>query len=122
MTDFHSHVIPRVDDGSRSSAMSIEMLKAMKNRYMSEEQFEEIRRLIDILFDTLESSGAKTFTEIYADKWNYYNAIRKAVVKLAPEQLSVLFDVAGQFLAAGKEVIMEDRKSGDVKQDPDTDQ
>ena len=30
MTDFHSHVIPRVDDGSRSSAMSIDMLKAMK--------------------------------------------------------------------------------------------
>ena len=32
MTDFHSHVIPRVDDGSRSSAMSIEMLRRMKEQ------------------------------------------------------------------------------------------
>ncbi len=35
MTDFHSHVIPRVDDGSRSSAMSIEMLKFMKSQSVS---------------------------------------------------------------------------------------
>ncbi len=32
MTDFHSHVIPRADDGSRSSAMSIEMLRRMKEQ------------------------------------------------------------------------------------------
>ncbi len=32
MTDFHTHVIPRVDDGSRSTAMSIEMLRQMKEQ------------------------------------------------------------------------------------------
>lgn len=35
MTDFHCHVIPRVDDGSRSSAMSTEMLRRMKEQGVS---------------------------------------------------------------------------------------
>ena len=35
MIDFHSHVIPRVDDGSRSSAMSTEMLRRMKDQGIS---------------------------------------------------------------------------------------
>ena len=35
MTDLHSHVIPRVDDGSRSSAMSTEMLRRMKEQGVS---------------------------------------------------------------------------------------
>ncbi len=109
------------EQAEKQTSMSL-MLDRTLDEWTMRLDNEQKKNFIDILFDTLESSGAKTFTEIYADKWNYYNAIRKAVVKLAPEQLSVLFDVAGQFLAAGKEVIMEDRKSGDVKHDPDTDQ
>ena len=29
--DFHSHILPKIDDGSKSTAMSLEMLQRMKN-------------------------------------------------------------------------------------------
>ena len=57
------------------------MLKAMKNRYMSEEQFEEIRRLIDILFDNriMMYTDANRFVRSLTILQNSMNEIQKAI-------------------------------------------
>ena len=39
-----------ISEDSFYEILSQRMLRAMKDRYMSEEQFEEIRKLIDVLF------------------------------------------------------------------------
>lgn len=69
------------------------------------------RRFVDIVFDTLEATGAKTFSQINSDKWTYYNAIAKAAMKLAPDQVGTVLAVLGQLLSVGKEVIMNERKA-----------
>ena len=69
------------------------------------------QKFVNIVFDTLESTGAKTFSQINADKWTYYNAIAKAAMKLAPDQVGTIVEVLRQLLSAGKEVLISERKS-----------
>lgn len=68
------------------------------------------KKFVDIVFDTLESTGAKTFTQINSDKWTYYNAIVKAAMKLAPDQVGTVVEVVGQLLSVSKEVILGGKK------------
>ena len=69
------------------------------------------QKFVNIVFDTLESTGAKTFSQINSDKWTYYNAIVKAAMKLAPDQVGTIVDVLRQLLSVSKEVLINERKT-----------
>ncbi len=69
------------------------------------------RKFVNIVFDTLEATGAKTFSQINSDRWTYYNAIAKAAMKLEPDQVGTVLEVLKQLLSAGREVLKSERKT-----------
>lgn len=101
----------------KQSSVSLRLDK-MFDEWLSKLNIGQREKFVNIVFDTLESSGAKTFTEINADKWTYYNAIWKAATKLAPEQIGTLIEVMGQLVRAGRDVLFDEQKLIRLEKNP----
>ncbi|MDO4805066.1 MAG: DUF2974 domain-containing protein [Lachnospiraceae bacterium] len=93
----------------RQSSVSVHMDKVL-DEWLVRLNARQREDFVNIVFDTLESSGAKTFTEINANKWTYYNAIWKAATRLAPEQIGTLLEVMGEFVRVGREIIRDEKR------------
>lgn len=93
----------------KQSSTSI-LLDQMLDEWLRRLDIDKKRKFVDIVFDTLEATGAETFAQINSNKWTYYNAIAKAATKLAPDQVGTILEVLGQLLSAGKHVLINDRK------------
>lgn len=102
----------------RQSSTSL-LLDRMLDEWLKRLDLDKKRRFVDIVFDTIEASGALTFTQINSDKWTYYNAIGKAAMKLAPDQVGTVLEVLKQLLSAGKDVLMSEKKQKESEQEDD---
>ena len=64
--------------------------------------------LVEVIFDTMDASGALTFTELKANKISSYKAIFKALLDIEPDLQKEVLQTAGKLAAAGRDVLMED--------------
>lgn len=64
--------------------------------------------LVNSIFDALEETGMHTFHEISTQKWTAYNAIIKAVAKIAPEDRSELVALLRRLFSAGKDALKDE--------------
>ncbi len=78
---------------------------------------EKKQKFVEIVFDTLEASGAKTFREIYANKKETFSAIFKAATELHVDQVSTVFEVVKTFLGAGRDVLLNEKMNKIVIKD-----
>lgn len=108
----------RFVQAQRQSSTSL-LLDRMLDEWLKRLDLDKKRRFVDIVFDTIEASGALTFTQINSDKWTYYNAIGKAAMKLAPDQVGTVLEVLKQLLSAGKDVLMSEKKQKESEQEDD---
>lgn len=64
--------------------------------------------LVEVIFDTMDASGAQTFTELKANKISSYKAIFKALLDIEPDLQKEVLQTVGKLAAAGRDVLMED--------------
>ncbi len=79
---------------------------------------EQKKAVVSAVFDSLQASGATTLTEINANKWLYYNAILKAVTKIAPEVYGEIFSSLLKLAGAGRDVLWDEAKKTFERFDP----
>lgn len=85
---------------------SIMLDKTLKNWIYGLEP-EEREEFVNILFDTLQSTGATTLDELVANKMAMMNNISKTLSELSPEKQQVLRDVIKRFAYSSGETIAD---------------
>jgi ATP-dependent DNA ligase len=71
---------------------------------------EQKQEFVNTVFDTLEATGARSFSELYSNKRESLSAIVKAARRLPADQVSTVISVIKTFLDAGKDVWLGDQK------------
>ena len=85
---------------------SIMLDKTLKNWIYGLEP-EEREEFVNILFDTLQSTGATTLDELVANKMAMMNNISKTLSELSPQKQQVLRDVIKRFAYSSGETIAD---------------
>ena len=57
MIDIHSHIIPNIDDGSKSLEMSLEMLKRAGMAVAMKNGMDEVKAMADYITEDNNNSG-----------------------------------------------------------------
>ena len=93
----------------KQSSMSIFLDKTL-DEWLSRLTREQKQEFVDTVFDTLEATGARSFSELYSNKRESLSAIIKAARRLHADQVSTVISVIKTFLDAGKDVWLGDQK------------
>ena len=96
------------DDRSLASIFMDDTL----HRWVASLSDEDLRVMVDTVFDTLQASGVSTLAEINADKRVTYSAILKAAAKVDPSARAELGEIFKKLLTSGRDAMYaETRKS-----------
>jgi hypothetical protein len=71
------------------------------NRWVATLSDNERRVLVNVIFDSLEATGASTLLQINENRWAAYNAIFKAISKINS-------DKKGEVMATGRSVVLKE--------------
>jgi hypothetical protein len=103
----------RFDRADERNAASIFMDDTL-NRWVETLTDDERRMLVNIIFDTLESTGASTLVQINENRRATYNAIIKAITRIDSDKKGEVLTVLGKLIASGRSVMLKEPPSDDA--------
>lgn len=96
-------------EADERSAASVFMDDTL-HRWLDTLSEDDMRVLVDTIFDVLEASGASTLSEINADKVTTYQAIIKAAAKIDPAARAELLGFLKKLFFSGREVMYDETR------------
>ena len=84
------------------------LLDATLKKWLESMSLEEREKFFTSVFDIIDETGAKTLSEINANKWLSYNSILKAVTAQSEEIKDTIFDTLKKLALAGRDAIWDE--------------
>lgn len=80
-------------------------------RWLDDLDDSQRQNLVNAIFDSVDASGAQTFTELKAKRWASYSAILKAIKEMDPALQKDVLATAQKLAAAGRDVLLQDAQN-----------
>ena len=95
---------PRMEDAPDRSQVSVFMGDTIKN-WLGGQDEEHRKTLVDVFFDSLETTGADTVGDLNNDRMRIYTAFMKALSNIDGESKSSIQSMMQKFIATGMDVM-----------------
>ena len=80
-------------------------------RWLDTVDDEQREQFVSVVFDSLDASGAGSFEDLNANKWENYGAVLKAILDLDTQKSKEAWATIKKFLSAGNDVLREEAAS-----------
>lgn len=95
---------PRMEDAPDRSQLSVFMGDTIGN-WLSGQDEEQRKTLVDVFFDSLETAGADTVSDLNNDRMRIYTAFMKALSNVDSDSKSSIQQMMQKFISTGMDVM-----------------